>query len=74
MQPQYDESLGSAYFVPDLWNPDEAVRLYRPGPGGAQWILQTGVRLPSYLVGNIVPVPGPYNGTAVTSEGYLPAG
>ncbi|MBP1653860.1 MAG: TonB-dependent receptor family protein, partial [Bacteroidetes bacterium] len=76
MQPQYDESLGSAYFVPDLWNPDEAVRLYRPGPGGsAVDPANPGVRLPSYLVGSIVPGSGdPYNGTAVTSEGYLPAG
>ncbi len=67
-QPQYDSSLQSSTFVPSLWNPAKAPRLYQPAINP-----QTGQRaaydpvtksyLPSFDVGLEIPNSGdPFNG------------
>lgn len=76
IQPQYDQRRQAAYFNPQLWNPAKAVRLYLPGPGGSAIDpANPEVRLPSYLVGRIVPGSGdPFNGMGFAGDGYLRGG
>jgi hypothetical protein len=76
MTPQYDVSLQAAYFNPALWNPQKAVRLYRPAPGSrAVDPLNPSVLLPGYLATRIVPGSGdPWNGLGVAGDGYLAGG
>lgn len=76
MTPQYDTRLQAAYFNPELWDPNKAVRLYRPAPGyKAVDPLNPSVLVPGYLATRIVPGSGdPWNGLGVAADGYLPGG
>lgn len=72
IQPQYDARLQAGYFNPSLWDASKAVRLYRPEAGNfAVDPANPSVKLPSYLVGRIVPGSGdPFNGMGVAAKGY----
>ncbi len=76
VQPQYDKRLQASFFNPGLWDPSKAVRLYAPGEGGvAIDPANPSVKLPSYLVGRIVPGSGdPFNGMGQSAQGYLRGG
>jgi hypothetical protein len=76
MTPQYDTRRQAAYFNPALWDPQKAVRLYRPAPGGrAMDPLNPSVLLPGYLANRIIPGSGdPWNGLGVAANGYLAGG
>ncbi len=76
IQPQYDARLQSGYFNPAPWDPNKAIRLYRPGPGGQAYDpTNPSVLLPGCLVGRIVPGLGePFNGIGYVGDGYLPGG
>lgn len=76
IQPQYDQRLQGGFFVPDKYNPAQAVRLYRrtclpgtfPCSGANVRAVDTAVPntlLPSFLVGRVVPNSGNFiNGMA----------
>jgi hypothetical protein len=87
--PQFDKRQQDYYFVPEKFNPAQAVRLYRPtcvagtfALGGCSGANQRAVDpanpntlLPSYLVGRIVPGSGnPFNGQVGSKDGYYPGG
>jgi hypothetical protein len=80
VQPQYDARLQAGYFNPKLWDPNKAVRLYRPVGAngtttGAIDPANPSVILPTYLVGRIVPNSGdPFNGIGYAGNGYLRGG
>jgi hypothetical protein len=67
-QPQYDTSLQASTFVPALWNPAKAPRLYQPAinPANNQRAAfdpVTNTYLPSFNIGLEVPGSGdPFNG------------
>jgi hypothetical protein len=67
-QPQYDTTLQASTFVPSLWNPAKAPRLYQPAinPSNNQRAAYdpvTNTYLPSYAIGLEVPGTGdPFNG------------
>lgn len=63
IQPQYDAALQTSNFLPELFDPTKAPRLYRPtfAPDGKTVIAidpVTGQTLPAYAVGKIVPNSG----------------
>ena len=79
IQPQYDDRLQDSYFNPELFDPAKAVRLYSRGrANNADYAFDPrdpSVRLPSYLIGRIVPGSGdPFNGLGRTADGYYKGG
>ncbi len=71
IQPQYDQRLQGAFFVPSKYDPAKAVRLYRRAPNGQAFDpANPSVLLPSYLIGRIVPGSGdPFNGMVQPGKG-----
>src|SRR5579872_4266509 len=65
-QPQYDSSLQASTFVPSLWNPAKAPRLFQPQiVNGVRSAVDpvSGQVLPAYAIGLEVPNSGdPFNG------------
>jgi hypothetical protein len=72
-QPQYDAGGQASTFVPGLWNPAQAVRLYRPATNPANGARSaydpvTGTYLPSFDIGLEVPNSGnPFDGLCQSS-------
>jgi outer membrane receptor protein involved in Fe transport len=75
-QPQYDQRLASAFFVPERYDPAKAVRLYRRASNGLAFDpANPGVLQPAYLIGRIVPGSGdPANGMQEVSKGFMRGG
>jgi len=78
IQPQFDARNQTAFFNPNLWDPKQAVRLYWRDFSGSNTAidpLNPSVKLPSYLIGRIVPGSGnPFNGMGETAKGYPKGG
>jgi hypothetical protein len=83
--PQFDSRLQANYFVPSLWNPSQAVRLYAPvlvggarravDPANQPATLTLQNTLNAAYIGLDVPGSGnPYNGIAQARNGYHPGG
>jgi hypothetical protein len=77
--PQYDRRLQDSYFIPELYDPAKAVRLYRGTLVNGQRLAydpaNPGVTLPAFNIGRIVPNYGdPFNGLALAKNGYLKGG
>ncbi|MEI9970750.1 MAG: carboxypeptidase regulatory-like domain-containing protein [Ignavibacteriota bacterium] len=73
-QPQYDAGGQASTFVPQLWNPAQAVRLYAPATNPATgtraaYDAVTGTYLPSFDIGLEVPNSGnPFNGLCQSAQ------
>ncbi len=78
IQPQYDQRLQDAYFNPSLYDASKQVRLYQRGRAGADFAFDPqnpSVRLPSFLIGRIVPGSGDiFNGLGQAKNGYYRGG
>jgi hypothetical protein len=72
VQPQYDQAMLTANFVPGLYNQQQAVRLYRPGrdANGNRAAVDsvTGQILPAAMIGRIVPNSGDLTNGLRTGE------
>ncbi len=73
VQPQYDKNNAESEFLPSLFNPAQATRLYQRGlnANGNQIAVDpaTGQTLPGYAIGAIVPNSGnPLNGIAQAGQ------
>src|SRR2546423_3409451 len=75
IQPQYDAALQTSNFLPNLYDPSRATRLFRPafGPDGKTLLAVdpgTGQTLPAYAIGKMVPNSGdPLNGIRQAGKG-----
>ncbi len=76
-QPQYDQRMASAFFVPERYDPSKAVSLYTPimVDGQRRAVDPSGNTLPSNYIGLIVPGSGdPANGMLEDSKGFMRGG
>ncbi len=77
IQPYYDKGENTANFLPNLYDPKQAVRLYWPAldANGTKVGLDraTGQTVPTYLIGQIVPGSGDFaNGLRQAGKGISP--
>ncbi|PYT16232.1 MAG: hypothetical protein DMG59_11055 [Acidobacteria bacterium] len=76
IQPQYDAALLTSNFLPELFDPEKAPRLYQPGfgPDGKTVVAidpSTGQMLPSTAIGKLVPNSGDLlNGIRQAGHGF----
>lgn len=73
VQPQYDKNNASSEFLPELYDPAKAPRLYQRGFGPNNTTVAvdpgTGATLPAYAIGTKVPGTGdPLNGIAIAGQ------
>jgi hypothetical protein len=73
MTPQWDVTRQASNFLPEAYDPAQAVRLYAPALVGGRRVAYdaaTGSLLPAALIGRVVPGSGdPYNGTFQAGKG-----